>query len=124
MKESEAMAKLAEAMSKLADRLERFQDPVMWQKVLTDAIHTLPGLGTAISASPPTRVVSLPSGEPPELRRIEELEVNLSDEERTKLVGEIHKAIEPQIAEFSEFVSLSVDIGGFLVATPQSPQKH
>ena len=109
MNEAEAMEKLAVAMNKLADKLERFQDPVIWQKVLTDAIHTMPGLGAAISASP-----ALPAplpGEPTERRllvgRIEEF-VHLSDEERTKLVGEIHKAIEPQLAEFSEFVRQSL----------------
>lgn len=108
MKESEAMAKLAEAMSKLADNLERFQDPVIWQKVLSDTIHAVPGLATTISPMPVPGAARLTRGEPTPLPLHEELGVNLSDEERTKLVGQIHKAIEPQLAEFSEFVRQSL----------------
>lgn len=114
MNEKEATEKLAAAMDKLADRLMKFQDPVLWQKVLSDAVRTAPGLLPGLSPSPlpggvvgssspyqPTSTLLLPVS-------IEGVTVSLSDEERDKLVAQVYHAVQPEIAAFSEFVKLSL----------------
>lgn len=108
--EIEATTKLAEAMSKLADRLEKFQDPVFWQKVWSDAIGQIPGL------APPSpvligRPVPLPPGEAPVQSgaiAVEGITISLSDDERQKLVNQVNEAIQPQLAELSQFVKDSL----------------
>ena len=95
-RDDKAMLKLAEAMSKLADRLADFQDPVLWQKVIQDALRTgaLPAQVAEAAALPPVR--------------IEAVTVSLSDEEREKLAAQVHEAVQPQLAEFNEFVKESL----------------
>ena len=99
MTNEEAMAKLAEAMTKLADRLEKFQDPVLWQKIFRDAVST--GL------MPPIQPLALPVALP--VGRVESVNVSLSDEERTKLIEKLHEMIQPQITEFNDFVKKSLE---------------
>jgi len=95
--EIELQTKLAEAMTKLADRLEKFQDPVVWQKVLTSAVEAMPSLrGTIptpiqdLRVTPAVRVVGV--------------SISFSEEERAKLVEQVHISIQPQLAEFNTFV--------------------
>ncbi|MBA7550110.1 hypothetical protein ES705_42616 [subsurface metagenome] len=102
MAKDKSMEKLAAAMSKLADSLEKFQDPILWQKVINDAIQAVPQLARFL---PPT--AELPAGELPS-GRVEEVLVSLSDEERARLVTQVHEAIKPQLQEFSEFVQQSL----------------
>lgn len=102
MGKNKSMEKLADAMSKLAGSLEKFQDPILWQKVISDAIQTLPQLTRFL---PP--IAEVPAGELP-AGRVEKVSVSLSDEERTRLAAQVHEAIKPQLQEFSEFVQQSL----------------
>ena len=86
--------KLAIAMNKLADRIEKFQDPVLWQKVLSDAVRVMPMFQQ-------TEIQLLP-------QQIEGGSVRLSDDERTKLVELVNQAIQPQLFEFCTFVKQSL----------------
>jgi hypothetical protein len=98
--ETEAQAKLAEAMNKLASSLERFQDPVVWQKIFRDAVLQMPALGEAQQRLLEAPAVALPQGV-----RIDTLMISLSDEERQKLVAQISEAVQPQLVEFGVFVT-------------------
>lgn len=98
---NESMEKLAGAMGKLAETLEKFQDPILWQKVFQDAV--------SIGVFPQTVVQQLQVGPPQvgppaEAVRIQRIEISLSDEERENLATKIHEAIQPQLAEFNEFL--------------------
>jgi len=103
----QGMAELAAAMTKLATTLERFQDPVIWQKIFRDAIAT-GFVGLPLTMPPP---ISLPQpgiqGEtrPVPVGRIESVTVNLSEEERAKLAARVHELVQPQLAEFNQFMS-------------------
>jgi len=98
MKDKETIEKLATAMEKLADNLEKFQDPVVWQKVLNDAVEVMPALRGAIPIPIPGVVgAAIPF-------RIEGVSITLSDEEREKLVERVHAAIQPQLTNFNTFV--------------------
>lgn len=93
--------KLAEAMNNLATRLENFQDPVLWQKVISDAagMMRVPGLPVA------TPITELPQAQPTQITGIvDSISFKLSDEEREKLVNQIHEAVQPEITAFNEFV--------------------
>lgn len=104
MRKDKGMEKLAEAMSKLADRLEKFQDPVLWQKVMNDAIRggldfgrlLPPGLGLPI-AGPPVGTVEGVS-----------ITVGFSDEERSRLATQVYEAVAPQLQDFNLFVKESL----------------
>ena len=91
-KDKEAMLQLAKAMSKLADSLDKFQDPVIWQKIISDAARTLPGYQP--------RLPSI---------RLEEVTVSLSDEERHRLTSLVYEKVKPQLQEFNQFVKQSLE---------------
>ena len=82
-KDNEVKLALSEAMSKLADRLEKFQDPILWQKLIQYAMRVgaLPPLPQPITATGPSPV------------RIEAVTISLSDEEREKLAGQVYEAV-------------------------------
>ncbi len=102
MAKDKSMEKLADAMSKLATSLEKFQDPILWQKAISDAIQTIPQLTRFL---PP--IAEVPAGELP-VGRVEEVSVSLSDEERTRLANEVYEAVKPQLKEFTQFVQESL----------------
>jgi len=103
-KEVEAQLKLAEAMARLADRLEKFQDPVLWQKTISDATRTMPGFERLLQPAQPVVLGELPSG------RVEgvSVSVSLSDEEKEKLANKVYEAVKPQLQEFNQFVQDSL----------------
>ena len=103
MKKDKSMEQLAEAMSKLADHLEKSQDPVIWQKVMSDAMQTVPELSRFF---PP--VAQLPAGELP-VGRVEVVSVSLSDEERSRLASQVYEAVKPELQGFNEFVQQSLE---------------
>ena len=96
-KQNESMERLAEAMGKLATSLEKWQDPVLWQKIIQDALRT--------GALPPQMVTPLITAPPPQ---IESMTVRLSDEDRDKMSDKVYEAVKPQLAEFNEFVKTSL----------------
>lgn len=96
-KMTQSMVELASAMSKLAENLEKFQDPVLWQKRISDAIQAIPSLAPLYAPR-----TALPAA------AIEAVTVRLSDEERSKLAGQIYKAVKPQLKEFNKFVQQSL----------------
>jgi len=106
--EIEATTKLAEAMTKLADRLEKFQDPVFWQKMLSDAVRQIPALGPPGPVMTARPVLVGGPGEPERGVSVEGITISLSDDEREKLVNQVNEAIQPQLTEFSEFVKQSL----------------
>ena len=97
-KDNEVKLALAEAMSKLADRLEKFQDPILWQKLIQYAMRVgaLPPLPQPITATGPSPV------------RIEAVTISLSDEERRKLADQVYEAVQPHLSEFNDFVKESL----------------
>ena len=104
----EAEGKLAQAMNNLASAITVFQDPVKWQKVISDALRmgTFPAGLSAIpspllATSPVSTVIGRISTV---IGRIEEVTVSLTDEERARVVSQVYDALRPQIAEFSGFV--------------------
>lgn len=101
MGKDKSMEKLADAMSKLATSLEKFQDPILWQKVMSDAVQTMPAF-TQFLPPTPTPVGELPAG------RIEGVSVSLSDEERGRVAAQVYEAVKPQLQEFNEFVQDSL----------------
>lgn len=101
-KEVEAQLKLAEAMAKLADRLEKFQDPVFWQKTLSDAAQMLPGATRILP--PPIEALPIPSAGVEGIS----VSVTLSDEERNRLASAVYEAVQPQLSEFNQFVQDSL----------------
>lgn len=99
MNKEEAEEKLAEAMNNLADKLARFQDPVLWQKIMSDAARTLPGFPglpgpVQLQGLDPLRAAV----------RVEAVTVSLSDEAREALVAKVYDAVQPEIAGFNDFV--------------------
>lgn len=102
--EVEAQLKLAEAMAKLADHLEKWQDPVLWQKVISDAARTLPQFTHLFPPSQPVTIGELPGG------RVEGLtvSVSLSDEQKGQLATKVYEAVKPQLQEFNQFVQDSL----------------
>lgn len=97
-KENESMEKLAGAMEKLAISIEKWQDPVLWQKIIQDALRT--------GALPPHVVAPLIAAPPPP--QIEAITVRLSDEDREKMADKVYEAVKPHLAEFNEFVKTSL----------------
>ena len=97
-KETKAMEKLAEAMTNLADRLERFQDPVMWQKIFSDAM--------SLGALPRPSAVAIGPSVP--IGMIEGVTVRLSEEDRDAMAQRVFEAIQPQLEEFSDFLKDSL----------------
>ena len=103
--EIEATQKLAEAMAKLAGTLENFQDPVLWQKIFSDVItRSAMGLPLMMPQAFDTGATAAVEGEALRPVRIEGVTVALSVEEREKLAGQVYEAVQPQLAEFSEFM--------------------
>jgi len=96
-KQNESMEKLAGAMEKLATSIEKWQDPVLWQKIIQDALRT--------GALPPHVVAPLIATPPPQ---IEAVTVRLSDEDRNKMADKVYEAIKPHLVEFNEFVKTSL----------------
>jgi len=96
--DNEAKLALAEAMSKLADRLEKFQDPILWQKLIQDAMR--------VGALPPLPQPGIAAGYSPVI--VEAVTISLSDEERKKLAGQVYKAVQPHLSEFNDFVKESL----------------
>jgi len=104
--EIEAQKKLGEGMAKLAGALEKFQDPVLWQKLLSDAI-TRSSLGLPLVITPQSPVPGETAAAEGEALRpvgIESVAITLSDEERVKIAGQVYEAVQPQLAEFNDFV--------------------
>ena len=106
MKNKEAEIKLAEAMGRLAEALEKFQDPLIWQKVFRTAVES----GLAFPQLPrPGIVGELPGATtvvPPVT--VTGVTVTLSDEERERIVTRVYEAVQPQLAEFNTFVKESL----------------
>jgi hypothetical protein len=100
-KEIAATEKLASALDKLADHMERFVDPVVWQKVLSDAMGLIPSLAQIGQPVRPGLAVT-------PLLGIEGVTIKLSDEEREKLANQVYEAIKPQLSEFNDFVQKSL----------------
>jgi len=96
-KQNESMEKLAGAMEKLATSIEKWQDPVLWQKIIQDALRT--------GALPPHVVAPLIAAP----TQIEAITVRLSDEDRDKMADKVYEAVKPQLAEFNEFVKKSLE---------------
>ena len=96
MTNEEATQKLAEAMSKLATALEKFQDPMLWQRVISDAMR----VGFLPPRAFPTPLVQgeLPGG------RVEAMQLSLTDEERVRLAQQVYQTLQPRLAEFNTFV--------------------
>lgn len=109
-KEIEATEKLAKALDKLADHMERFVDPVVWQKILSDAMGMIPSLGQAFPIVQPVAVTPVAvtpfQGHDPIF--LEGVTIKLSDEEREKLANQVYEAIQPQLAELNDFVQKSL----------------
>ncbi|MBA7558453.1 hypothetical protein ES708_00056 [subsurface metagenome] len=103
--EIEATQKLGEGMAKLATALEKFQDPVLWQKLLGDAI-TRGSLGLPVIIPQALGPGETAAAEGEALRPvgIESVAITLSDEERAKIAGQVYEAVQPQLAEFNVFV--------------------
>lgn len=99
MSDKKATEKLAKAMNNLADTLQRFQDPVLWQRTLTDAFQS-PGFRALL----PGLSVGAPGAQP----QIESVTVILSDKDRAKMADQVYKAVKPQVAEFSKFLKESL----------------
>lgn len=102
--EIEAQLALASAMKTLAETIERATDPIMWQKMITDAIFSLaplpqPGLQQALAQA-------LPGGETT-VQAIS-VSVSLSDEERERLAGVVFEALKPQLEEFAKFTEIAL----------------
>lgn len=97
-KENESMEKLAGAMEKLATSIEKWQDPVLWQKIILDALRI--GVLPAETVRPLLAVPVAP--------QIEAITVRLSDEDRDKMADKVYEAVKPQLAEFNEFVKTSL----------------
>lgn len=97
-KENKSMEKLAGAMEKLATCLENWQDPVKWQKIIQDALRT--GILPAAAVRPLLPI--------PVASQIEDITVKLSDEDRDKMADKVYEAVKPQLAEFNEFVKISL----------------
>jgi len=95
-KQNESMEKLAGAMEKLATSIEKWQDPVLWQKIIQDALRT--------GALPPHVVAPLIAAP----AQIEAVTVRLSDEDRDKMTDKVYEAVKPHLAEFNEFVKTSL----------------
>jgi len=95
-KENKSMEKLAGAMEKLANSLEKCQDPILWQRIIQDALRT--------GALPPQVVEPLIAAP----TQIEAVTVRLSDEDRDKMADKVYEAVKPQLAEFNEFVKASL----------------
>ena len=103
--EIEAQKKLGEGMAKLAAALEKFQDPVLWQKLLSDAItRSSLGLPLMIPQSPVPGETAAAEGGALRPVGIESVAITLSDEERVKIAGQVYEAVQPQLAEFNVFV--------------------
>lgn len=96
--------KLADAMNNLADRLEKFQDPLLWQKVISDAVQTMPTLAPYIAPLQLPTPVEPPTG----VARVESISVSLSDEERERLSKQVYEALKPQLEEFNKFAQQSL----------------
>ena len=101
----EAENKLADALVKLADSMEKFTDPIRWQKTLSDAVRMMPGLSSAMPRVIPTPI----SPDAPRIiGHIDGVSISLSEEERIKLVDKVNEAIQPELAEFTNFVRASI----------------
>ena len=98
-KEAEAQLKLASAMERLADKIEKFQDPIVWQKLFSEAARTLPGLPIS-RVQPQTTLLTDPS--------VDLVTVSLSNEEREEFVEQVFSKLQPQLAEFNGFVKKSL----------------
>lgn len=101
MKGNKAAEKLAEAMSKLAQALEKFQDPVLWQKVISDAMR-IGFLPPGVPAPP--QIPGLPQIPGVVVGRVEAVSVSLTEEERGRMAEHVFQGLQPQLAEFNRFV--------------------
>ena len=101
--EIDAQLELANAMVTLASVLESFQDPVLWQKTIANAILDNPQLGAFLQPQIATIQAPLPG-------RVETVSVliNLTDEERSHLAAVVYAAIQPQLNRFDQFVKESL----------------
>ncbi len=102
-KQPKPEAQLAGAMNRLADAIEKFQDPIRWQKIMSDAVSMVPAMGEQV-ASLRSRLATPVTGLPPLTNPPIAVIVALTPEERTEMVTKINEAIQPQLAEFGGFV--------------------
>jgi len=100
VRQNKSMEKLADAMEGLATSIEKWRDPVLWQKIVQDALRT--------GALPQQVMAPLIETLPVPLPQIEAVTVRLSDEDREKMAVKVYEAIKPQLAEFNEFVKVSL----------------
>jgi len=92
--------KLAEAMVRLADKMEEIMDPLVWQRIFANALQS--GLLMTLP-TPPTPLPGVAG-----MIVGATVQVQLSDEERENLAARLHEALQPQVAEFNEFVKESL----------------
>jgi len=97
MADKKGMEKLADAMNHLADRLEKFQDPVYWQKLLSDAAQQIPSIAPQVAIQAVPRSI-----------RVEEMVISLSEEERVRLANQVFESLQPQLEEFQGFLKDSL----------------
>jgi hypothetical protein len=121
-KEIEATEKLAAAMDKMAIAMNNLQDPIKWQKIMSDAARTLapigqpllraqpvPGhigqaVGSSLGISPPVPVGSI---DVPSVLSIP-ITLTLSDADRDDMVKKVSEALKPELKEFETFVNNSL----------------
>jgi len=104
-REIEATEKMAVAMEKLADRLEKFLDPVVWQKTISDAVRMIPAMATPVEKIQQSNPIpGLPDISLPQSIQSISVQITLSEDEREIMINKIHESIKPQLAEFAGFV--------------------
>lgn len=108
-KNKDAEIKLAEAMNNLADKLSKFQDPIIWQKILNDAMRV--GWIPPVNEPPTLRQpIGTPLDEVPVSVSylVTRSELHLSNEDRDKLVMDIYDKVKPQMEDLHDFVKQSL----------------
>ena len=98
-------AQLAEAMGKLAQAIDRFQDPVLWQRVFSEAMRS--GVRLPIPAGPIAGLAEerLPA---PAMGQVVGLTIALSSEDREKLASQVYQELLPELNKFNEFLKESL----------------
>ena len=97
---------LAEAMVKVAQALERFQDPVLWQRVFSEAVHS--GVSFPIPAGP-IAGTAVAGRAVPAMGQVTGLTITLSSEDREKLAAQVHQELQPELEKFNEFLKESLN---------------
>jgi hypothetical protein len=116
-KEIQAQENLAIAMTKLAESMKDFQDPIKWQKIVSDAMRGFAGMGQqvinlrALPVPLPGAVEATlqPVGQPVNYTLPATVTLDISEEDRVKMAEKVFEAIKPELTEFGGFVRRSLD---------------